>query len=108
MIHNPAVITPHHSAQRPNSMSPSTSTAISAPGKVLLTGGYLVLDRGYTGLVFGLDARIHVHVKPLSAGSGVPPQEIVVRSPQFKDAIWEYGFQYREEPGDVEVSQLNR
>jgi phosphomevalonate kinase len=68
----------------------------------------LVLDREYTGLVFGLDARIHVYVKPLVTDSGESPQEIVVRSPQFKDAIWEYGYRYREEPGVLEVSQLTR
>ena len=42
-----------------------TVTAVSAPGKVLLTGGYLVLDRDYTGTVFALDARIHVVVQQL-------------------------------------------
>ena len=47
------------------------SVAFSAPGKVLLTGGYLVLDRDYTGLVFGLDARIHVHVKTLQTSPGL-------------------------------------
>ena len=32
------------------------TVAVSAPGKVLLAGGYLVLDRKYTGLVFELSA----------------------------------------------------
>jgi phosphomevalonate kinase len=85
-------------------MRAPSSTAASAPGKVLLTGGYLVLDREYSGLVFGLNARIHVHVKPL-AGSA---QEIAVRSPQFKDALWEYVYHHGEEPGAVELSQLQR
>jgi phosphomevalonate kinase len=89
-------------------MSVASSTAVSAPGKVLLTGGYLVLDQEYTGLVFGLDARIHVLVKPLSTESGDVRQEIVVRSPQFKSAVWEYGYRLQKEVWAVEVSQLKR
>ena len=50
---------------------PPTATAVSAPGKVLFTGGYLVLDRNYTGTVFALDARIHVIVQQLQKGKGV-------------------------------------
>ncbi|KAI9815373.1 MAG: phosphomevalonate kinase [Thelocarpon impressellum] len=79
--------------------------AVSAPGKVLLAGGYLVLDRAYTGLVFGLDARIHVHLRSLRAPTSVGDQknardddpkaegegeEFVVRSPQFVGAEWRY------------------
>ncbi|KAK2747556.1 phosphomevalonate kinase [Myotisia sp. PD_48] len=52
---------PHH---------PPTETAISAPGKVLLAGGYLVLDRDYTGTVFALNARIHVVVQQLRQEKG--------------------------------------
>lgn len=67
------------------------SVTTSAPGKVLLAGGYLILDRKYQGLVFGLDARIHVHVragtKEGALGEGTP---VLVRSPQFVDAEWRY------------------
>lgn len=83
-----------------------TSTAVSAPGKVLLAGGYLVLDREFTGLVFGLDARIHVYIQPLDTPAGVDLQEIIVRSPQFLGAIWEYGYRTTESHGGVEVTQL--
>ena len=62
--------------------------AVSAPGKVLFAGGYLVLDRQYTGLVFGLDARIHVLVRRDPAG-GSSESQIVVASPQF-GAVWVY------------------
>lgn len=48
---------------------PPTATAVSAPGKVLLSGGYLVLDRDYTGTVIALDARIHVVVQQLHKGT---------------------------------------
>jgi phosphomevalonate kinase len=66
--------------------------AVSAPGKVLFAGGFLVLDRTHTGLVFGLNARIHVHVqedeRPADAqGAGL---SLAVHSPQFKQAQWRY------------------
>ena len=79
--------------------------ACSAPGKVLLAGGYLVLDRAYTGLVFGLDARIHVLVQSLPESESLTFSDIIVRSPQFRDAEWHY--QYKELPGQgVEVFQV--
>ncbi|KAB2577432.1 putative phosphomevalonate kinase [Lasiodiplodia theobromae] len=82
------------------------ATAVSAPGKVLLAGGYLVLDRDFNGLVFGLSARIHVLVRPLSTGSGVSLSEIIVQSPQFVGASWEYGYRLAESAGGIEVTQL--
>jgi phosphomevalonate kinase len=88
------------------SSASGVATAVSAPGKVLLAGGYLVLDREFTGLVFGLDARIHVHIQPVQTASGVKLQEIIVRSRQFRQAIWEYGYRSTERNGGVEVTQL--
>ena len=82
-------------------------TAVSAPGKVLLAGGYLVLDRRHTGLVVGLDARIHVLVEPIRTKAGVALSEIIVRSPQFRDARWEYGYRVRERAAGVDVTQLS-
>jgi phosphomevalonate kinase len=81
-------------------------TAVSAPGKVFLAGGYLVLDRAYTALVFGLSARIHVVVKDIETSSGVQLSEIVVQSPQFRDALWSYGFHLAGERGGVALTQL--
>lgn len=104
----------------------SAITALSAPGKVLLTGGYLVLDRDYTGTVFALDARIHAVVqqlrrpppksasnpefqdpnKPASADDEKEYEDIIiVRSPQFVNAIWEYGIQRHDNRGGVSVVQ---
>ena len=80
--------------------------AFSAPGKVLLTGGYLVLDRKHTGLVFGLDARIHVAIN--LPCEGLTPSEILVRSPQFEDAEWRYGYREIEGNGGIEIIQLKR
>ncbi|KAK1821648.1 phosphomevalonate kinase [Friedmanniomyces endolithicus] len=82
------------------------AVAVSAPGKVLLAGGYLVLDREYTGLVFGLDARIHVTVQAIPTSSGVTLNEIVVQSPQFQDAAWEYGYRLAERDGGMSVTPL--
>jgi hypothetical protein len=83
-----------------------TMTAVSAPGKVLLAGGYLVLDRAYTGLVFGLSARIHVVVRDSDSTATEPSQpEIVVQSPQFRDASWAYSFQAAADDGGVDVIQ---
>jgi hypothetical protein len=118
----------------------SVATAVSAPGKVLLTGGYLVLDRNYTGTVIALDARIHVIVQQLKRdprrGSGqlftspadiateavgeeeqdtgtddlvedYPEESIFVRSPQFLNAVWEYGVRRCDDGGGVKVTQRN-
>ena len=80
--------------------------AVSAPGKVLLAGGYLVLDRAFTGLVFGLNARIHVIVDDIKTAHGVVLNEITVVSPQFVQAIWQYGYRLTEDDGGVKVTQL--
>lgn len=62
-------------------------TTVSAPGKVLLAGGYLVLDPAYTGLVLATDARFYTTVATLADASAL---RIRVRSPQFQRATWEY------------------
>lgn len=82
------------------------AVAISAPGKVLLAGGYLVLDRAYNALVFGLDARIHVVCQDIPTEKGVVLNEILVQSPQFHDAVWEYGYRLAEKDGGIKVTQL--
>ncbi|KAJ9142951.1 Phosphomevalonate kinase [Pleurostoma richardsiae] len=82
------------------------TTAVSAPGKVLLAGGYLVLDRAYTGLVFGLSARINVVAQGIQTIPGVQLTEIVVESPQFLDAQWRYGYHLCDEDGGIKVTQL--
>lgn len=86
-------------------MAPN-AVCVSAPGKVLLAGGYLVLDRAYNGLVFGLDARIHVTVQDIPTSKGVTLQGITVKSPQFEGAVWSYGYHLGEKDGGIEVTQL--
>ncbi|KAL2887550.1 putative phosphomevalonate kinase [Ceratocystis lukuohia] len=80
--------------------------AVSAPGKVLLAGGYLVLDREYSGLVFGLSARINTILTPLETSEGAQAQEIVVESPQFVDAIWRFSWHLAPADGGIVVTQL--
>jgi phosphomevalonate kinase len=89
-------------------MSSSTAkvTAVSAPGKVLLAGGYLVLDRSHTALVFGLSARINVIATEIHTSPGVQLTEIIVESPQFLDAQWRYGYHLSDEDGGITVTQL--
>ncbi|KAI1765370.1 Phosphomevalonate kinase [Hypoxylon sp. FL1150] len=86
---------------------PSSPTAVSAPGKVLLAGGYLVLDRQYTGLVFGLSARINVIAQEIRTSQGVQLSEIVVESPQFLEAQWRYGYHLAPGNGGIKVTQLH-
>ncbi|KAI9490158.1 ribosomal protein S5 domain 2-type protein [Zychaea mexicana] len=63
------------------------TTVVSAPGKVLMTGGYLVLDQAYRGLVVGTTARFYTAIQPIQDEQGT----IEVRSPQFDvDASWSY------------------
>lgn len=79
------------------------SSAVSSPGKVLLAGGYLVLDKAYSGLVFGLSARIHVHSSPLKDHcQGI----ISVSSPQFLNAHWSYQVSKNPDGSGVHVSQV--
>ncbi|KAK3822852.1 MAG: Phosphomevalonate kinase [Benniella sp.] len=72
--------------------STSNTTIVSAPGKVLLTGGYLVLDPAFSGLVIATDARFYTLIRPSldSASSDHGPYTITVRSPQFESATWHY------------------
>ncbi|KAI2638224.1 ribosomal protein S5 domain 2-type protein [Xylaria nigripes] len=81
-------------------------TAVSAPGKVLLAGGYLVLDKDYTALVFGLSARINVVAREIRTSPGIQLSEIVVDSPQFLEAQWRYGYHLAPDGGGFKVTQL--
>lgn len=87
--------------------APLKPTSASCPAKVLVAGGYLVLDRAYTGLIFSLDARIHTVIEPFPSKTGVTISEIVVTSPQFTEAIWEYGYRSQGEDAGISVTQLS-
>ncbi|KAI1821766.1 ribosomal protein S5 domain 2-type protein [Xylaria intraflava] len=87
-------------------MPSSIPTAVSAPGKVFLAGGYLVLDREYTALVFGLSARINIVAREIRTSPGIQLSEIVVDSPQFLEAQWRYGYHLAPDDGGFKLTQL--
>jgi phosphomevalonate kinase len=80
-------------------MSRST-TIVSAPGKVLLAGGYLVLDPDYTGTVIATSSRFYTCIstvnKATSSSSSSSTSHIEVRSPQFENAEWGYEVQHNQ------------
>lgn len=67
------------------------TTRVSAPGKVLLAGGYLVLERPNVGLVVAANKRFYTTV---TEDTSLEEGRIVVESPQFH-CDWKYS--YREE-----------
>ncbi|KZS98342.1 Phosphomevalonate kinase [Sistotremastrum niveocremeum HHB9708] len=65
-----------------------SAVCISAPGKVLIAGGYLVLDPQYPGLVIATSSRFHVVI---AEGSAQAESNVIeVHSPQFLNASWTY------------------
>ncbi|KAH9924595.1 ribosomal protein S5 domain 2-type protein [Amylocystis lapponica] len=68
-------------------------TVVSSPGKVLLAGGYLVLDPAFSGVVVSTSARFYTAVRDIVDDAHVHagrPIEIRIRSPQFVNATWIY------------------
>ncbi|KAJ2087688.1 phosphomevalonate kinase [Coemansia sp. RSA 986] len=77
----------------------SAITLTSAPGKVLVLGGYLVLDPNYSGLVVGTDASLYAAVQEqdidfsdADSSAGDENVPILAVSPQFTSAWWKYVF----------------
>jgi phosphomevalonate kinase len=64
-----------------------SSIVVSSPGKVLVAGGYLVLDPAYTGTVISTSSRFYTVVQ---TDASLDPNTLRVRSPQFKNATWSY------------------
>ena len=81
----------------------SAPVVCSAPGKVLLAGGYLILDRDHSGTVLALDARFHSSIEIVSfhdeAMRPATGLMIEVHSPQFRD-VRRYMYATGEESGD--------
>ncbi|WVQ95433.1 phosphomevalonate kinase [Kwoniella sp. CBS 9459] len=71
-------------------------TIVSSPGKVLLAGGYLVLDRAYSGVVVATSSRFYSVVSELSSdtSSASSSEEAIisVRAGQFprEASTWIY------------------
>ena len=71
----------------------SASTLVYAPGKVLLAGGFLVLDPQYFGIVISTSARFYTLIRPLSTPSSESKDiRIQVQAAQFptQESVWEY------------------
>ena len=70
------------------------TTTISSPGKVLIAGGYLVLDPNQQGFVISTPSRFYTVVQDAadstSSQSAASRFKISVKSPQFLDGRWEY------------------
>jgi len=69
------------------------TTLVSAPGKVLLAGGFLVLDPQYFGIVISTSARFYTLIRPLSTTSSESKDiRIKVQAAQFpkQQSVWEY------------------
>ncbi|KAK7057180.1 Phosphomevalonate kinase [Favolaschia claudopus] len=68
----------------------NSATVVSSPGKVLIAGGYLVLDRAYAGVVVSTSSRFYTVVQNSSSKENL----ITVRSPQFVSATWAYSVKF--------------
>ena len=75
----------------------------SAPGKVLICGGYLVVEAPNIGLSLGVTARFSTVVKSVTTGRGgkAAPIAIVVNSPQF-GTVFEFAVTTGEEVSVVQ------
>ena len=77
----------------------SKRVVCSAPGKVLITGGYMVLDRPNSGLVLTVNARFYAVCETLYSDrilgdNKLPISIIEVYSPQFHRRQ-QYRFQWK-------------
>ena len=73
-------------------MTPSPTTTVSAPGKVLLAGGYLVLESPNVGLVLAADKRFYCSITSHNNNNNNNNRQnclLTVDSPQFH-SIWKY------------------
>ena len=97
----------------PSAPAAPPPTVVSAPGKVLLAGGYLVLDPAYSGVVVSTSSRFYTVIDaraPSSSESAFDPDasspiQIRVRSPQFEHASWLYAVHF-DGPAAVRVDPL--
>ena len=76
------------------------TTVVSAPGKVLAAGGYLVLDPIYSGVVISTSSRFYTVIQDdLSQKAQDGKLKIRVKSPQFVNATWAYDVVVANESG---------
>lgn len=78
---------------------------VSAPGKVLIAGGYLVLDPKYSGIVVSTSSRFYTVIQEQTEQQ---PFRVHVRSPQFTQAEWETQIVVQEDEGTIELQDVNQ
>lgn len=78
--------------------------AYSAPGKVLLVGGYLVLDPKYDSYVVAVSSRMHAVVSEEKYNETLDGFHIQFTSPQFNNECWNYSVNSQNGYVPVEVS----
>ena len=80
----------------------SSTTIVSAPGKVLIAGGYLVLDPSYSGIVVSTSSRFYTAIRDAQSQQALTVQ---VRSPQFLNATWFYSIAFNDTEIEIRESQ---
>ncbi|WVR08804.1 phosphomevalonate kinase [Kwoniella sp. DSM 27419] len=81
---------------------------VSSPGKVLLAGGYLVLDRAFSGVVVATSSRFYSCVTQVGAlGETTETARISVRAGQFPkdDSTWTY--ELKTQAHELRLEQVN-
>ncbi|GAA5961348.1 hypothetical protein JCM3765_004382 [Sporobolomyces pararoseus] len=82
-------------------MTRAEPVVVSCPGKVLVAGGYLVLDRNHKGFVISTPSRFYTVVQEQNSSESDQSSfsdsqteerkvKLSVKSPQFDDGVWEY------------------
>lgn len=79
-------------------MAQLRSTVVSAPGKVLLTGGYLVTERPNAGAVLTLDARFYAVARSRPGSPARESISITSVSPQFRNSESAYQYTWNPRP----------
>lgn len=101
----------HHSPRLPLLRGPAESmeTVISCPGKVLIAGGYLVLDPKHQGFVLATPSRFFTVVQSEDSTSEHRNSfNLTVNSPQFDKAIWLYTATRQGSENDWELNERDQ
>lgn len=78
--------------------------SFSAPGKALLAGGYLVLDKQFKSYVVALSARMHAVISGAEV-DGLEHTVITIKSPQFAQGEWRYSI--NDDNGGLDIVEAN-
>lgn len=88
-------------------MEDTYTTIVSAPGKVLMAGGYLVLDRQYSGLVVATSSRFYCAVKTdTRSEASVDSATITVRAGQFPKDSSTWSYRVSRDKGELRIEQI--